>query len=388
MGSLDEVYAFCRNWQERRHDLAYEIDGVVVKVDDLATASRAGLHDQGAPVGHRLQVPARGAHHPAARHQGLDRPHRQGHAVRGARAGVRRRLDGGAGHAAQRGPGAGQGRPPRRHRHRAQGGRRHPRGGRPGAGRAARGSGRVEVPHAVPGLRQAARAPRGRGRPPLHQRRVPGPRWPRHRPLRLPRGHGHRGLRRAAGAPVPVAGHAGRRRRHLLARLRSPARARGLRRHVGRQPAGGHRGLQAATAGQPARRAQHPPRRWCRQRGAGPARSATSTRIDGGHRRRPGRGRGRRAGHRPERARLVRRRGQPGGGRASCARPGSTSRARAPEAPQMLAGKAVVVTGTLERLHPRRGRGGHQGAGRQVARQRVARRPWRWWSATRPARPR
>ena len=50
-----------------------------------------------------------------------------------ARAGVRRRLDGRAGHAAQPGPGAAQGRAPRRHRHRAQGRRRHPRGGRPGA---------------------------------------------------------------------------------------------------------------------------------------------------------------------------------------------------------------------------------------------------------------
>ena len=34
--SLDEVYDFCDHWVERRHDLPYEIDGVVVKVDDLA----------------------------------------------------------------------------------------------------------------------------------------------------------------------------------------------------------------------------------------------------------------------------------------------------------------------------------------------------------------
>jgi len=33
--SIDAVLAFCRDWQERRHELAYEIDGVVVKVDDL-----------------------------------------------------------------------------------------------------------------------------------------------------------------------------------------------------------------------------------------------------------------------------------------------------------------------------------------------------------------
>jgi len=33
---LDDVVAFCARWEEHRHDLDYEIDGVVVKVDDLA----------------------------------------------------------------------------------------------------------------------------------------------------------------------------------------------------------------------------------------------------------------------------------------------------------------------------------------------------------------
>ena len=33
---LAAVYEFCRHWQEHRHDLGYEIDGVVAKVDDLA----------------------------------------------------------------------------------------------------------------------------------------------------------------------------------------------------------------------------------------------------------------------------------------------------------------------------------------------------------------
>ena len=32
---LDDVLAFCARWEEHRHDLGYEIDGVVVKVDDL-----------------------------------------------------------------------------------------------------------------------------------------------------------------------------------------------------------------------------------------------------------------------------------------------------------------------------------------------------------------
>jgi DNA ligase (NAD+) len=39
---LDYVDAYCRSWQERRHSLDYEIDGVVVKVDDLAERAELG----------------------------------------------------------------------------------------------------------------------------------------------------------------------------------------------------------------------------------------------------------------------------------------------------------------------------------------------------------
>jgi DNA ligase (NAD+) len=38
-----DVLDHCRHWQERRHDLGYEIDGVVVKVDDLAQRERLGV---------------------------------------------------------------------------------------------------------------------------------------------------------------------------------------------------------------------------------------------------------------------------------------------------------------------------------------------------------
>jgi DNA ligase (NAD+) len=40
--TLEEVHDFCRHWQEHRHDLDYEIDGVVVKVDDLAQRGELG----------------------------------------------------------------------------------------------------------------------------------------------------------------------------------------------------------------------------------------------------------------------------------------------------------------------------------------------------------
>jgi DNA ligase (NAD+) len=43
LATLDEVHAFCRHWEANRHDLPYEIDGVVVKVDDLATRDLLGF---------------------------------------------------------------------------------------------------------------------------------------------------------------------------------------------------------------------------------------------------------------------------------------------------------------------------------------------------------
>ena len=42
VGSLDEVFAFTQHWLEHRHDLDYEIDGVVVKVDDLGQRRQLG----------------------------------------------------------------------------------------------------------------------------------------------------------------------------------------------------------------------------------------------------------------------------------------------------------------------------------------------------------
>jgi DNA ligase (NAD+) len=41
--TVDEVLAYCRQWEERRDELDYEIDGVVIKVDDFALQERLGV---------------------------------------------------------------------------------------------------------------------------------------------------------------------------------------------------------------------------------------------------------------------------------------------------------------------------------------------------------
>jgi DNA ligase (NAD+) len=43
LATIDEVATHCAHWQEHRHDLPFEIDGVVVKVNDTAQRTRLGV---------------------------------------------------------------------------------------------------------------------------------------------------------------------------------------------------------------------------------------------------------------------------------------------------------------------------------------------------------
>ncbi len=43
VGGVEEVWEFCQEWRERRHDLDYEIDGVVVKLNPLGARETMGF---------------------------------------------------------------------------------------------------------------------------------------------------------------------------------------------------------------------------------------------------------------------------------------------------------------------------------------------------------
>ena len=211
---LAGVQGYIDHYGEHRHDVEHEIDGVVVKVDEVGAAAPARVDLAGAALGDRVQVPAGGGQHDAARHPGQRRPHRPGHAVR--------RDGAGASSAARPSSMAtlhnayeveAQGRADRRHGGAAQGRRRHPRDRRPGRRPARRFRAGVRDADRVPGVRhRAAAGEGGRRRHPLPQQPVlPGP---------------------AARAAVPP-GRPGR-VRHRGARLRGGGRAARRRSRAGR----------------------------------------------------------------------------------------------------------------------------------------------------------
>ena len=171
-------------------------------------------------LGARLQVPRRRGHDRGARDRHERRPHRHAHARRVLRPGAARRNDGQARDASQlRGPGAKR-RPRRRHRHRGEGGRRHPQG-RAGGARAT-AFGRAAVRHAepLPGLRRSRRPRARRGRAPLRESGVPGRRAGGHPPFLRPQSHEHRGPRREARRSARDRGPALRRGLDLRPRRR------------------------------------------------------------------------------------------------------------------------------------------------------------------------
>ena len=56
--SIEEVARACAEWERRRAELDYEIDGIVVKVDSFDQQARLGVAARAAPLGARVQVGA------------------------------------------------------------------------------------------------------------------------------------------------------------------------------------------------------------------------------------------------------------------------------------------------------------------------------------------
>lgn len=59
---IDEVIAFCRSWAEGRRDLAFDTDGVVIKVDELALRARLGTTAKFPRWAIAFKFPAQQAH--------------------------------------------------------------------------------------------------------------------------------------------------------------------------------------------------------------------------------------------------------------------------------------------------------------------------------------
>ena len=87
--SIEEVAEVCRAWEPRRAELDYEIDGIVIKVDDIDQQRRLGRAARAAALGARVQVGAVHGGDDAAADPHPRRPHRRAQPVGPARAGAR-----------------------------------------------------------------------------------------------------------------------------------------------------------------------------------------------------------------------------------------------------------------------------------------------------------
>jgi hypothetical protein len=139
----DEVIDQCREWERRRGELDFEIDGAVVKVDDLElSAGWARRRDPRWAIAWKF--PHDGDHAPGAVNAGVRR-----HAPFAESSRSRRRRHGQARHAAQRGGHRPQGPASGRGRHRPTRRRRHPAGARLPARRRAKKRPRASRPTAA-----------------------------------------------------------------------------------------------------------------------------------------------------------------------------------------------------------------------------------------------
>ena len=194
--NIDEVLAFCRDAESKRDALDYEIDGVVIKVDDLALQRKLGYAGKDPRWAIAFKFRAQEARTNCSTFSSTSAG--RGNSIpRGPGTRADRRRDGADGDAAQRSRHPPQGYPQRRYRDRASRGRRDSVRRRSGARlRPAR------MPYPcdsqdVPGCGSGRPSARRRLRV-LHQRALPGAGARALAPLRLARRDGYRGPGRRA----------------------------------------------------------------------------------------------------------------------------------------------------------------------------------------------
>ena len=64
---IEALVAFCKEWEEKRDDLPFEIDGVVAKVDRVDQQHRLGLDGKSPALGDRVQVSASPGDRPSSK---------------------------------------------------------------------------------------------------------------------------------------------------------------------------------------------------------------------------------------------------------------------------------------------------------------------------------
>ena len=253
--SLEDVARECAEWERKRIELDYEIDGIVIKVDSLDQQQRLGaLH--GRPRWARafkwapMTAQTKLEQDPRPR-----RPNGRAQPLGAARAGRGRRRHRLPGDAPQRGGHQPQGHPRGRHGHRPARRRRDPAGRRP---RAAAREGDEGVPDAedVPAVRGRDRQARGRGHAPLPEQRLPVARARVAEQLGHGRGR-HRGRRRAVRPPPLGPGAPSLDPRSLPDHEGAARRARRVRGHLGAERRRRDRRLEGHRLRTCSRRPQH-----------------------------------------------------------------------------------------------------------------------------------
>ena len=125
---IEAVIAFTERWREARHDLPYETDGVVVKVDDLEQQERLGIVSRAPRWAIAFKFPPEQVEAFLEDIVAVRRADRDAHARGPPDAGPGRRLHRRPRDAPQPRRGPAQGHPRRRHGGPPEGGRRDPRG--------------------------------------------------------------------------------------------------------------------------------------------------------------------------------------------------------------------------------------------------------------------